>query len=107
MEQDKLGPYERLIGAVWDRMVRVLGVHTVMVVAQRALWMARLEYDQAALIDVQETGFCFDRVTQQCPDKSGVLAEELLMSLTDVVTKLVGLDMSRRIAADIDEVIKP
>jgi len=106
MEQGALDPLERLIGVAWDRMVRILGVHTVLVVAQRAVWMTKLKHNEATLIDVKDTGFDLKRLSEQSPTKCVAVAEELLMSLMSVVTKLVGLEMSRRIAADIDGVAK-
>lgn len=98
--------YDRLMRDVWSRMVKVLGIHTVLVIVQRALWSTRQAYDEAALIVLGDDGVDFTELRSKSPDKALSIMEEFLASLTGIMTRLIGIEMSRKIAQEIDEWVK-
>jgi hypothetical protein len=101
-----LEPYDALMANVWERLVRLLGIHTVLVLVERAHWMARESYNEASHISYGETGVSFSQLAATVkPERAREVATEFVGSLMSIMTRLVGLDISRRIAEELDTLI--
>jgi hypothetical protein len=90
---------------MWDRLVRMLGVHTVLVLVERARWIAKEQYNEAIHISFDESGISFAELeTQGDPGRVQATASEFVTSLMSIMTRLVGIEISKRIALELDQV---
>lgn len=97
--------YNDLANQTWQRMVNLVGVHTVIILVQRALWMTQQKYGEASRIELDETGISFNRLETASPDITKTLVEEFFGSLISILTRLVGRDIARKLAEEIDALI--
>lgn len=103
MSQDTLFLYSDLITRTWTRMVKLVGVHTVMILTKRAIWLTSQKYSEASLIKYDEDGFNLSGLLDYAnPKLAKETLEEFLGSLIDILTRLVGRDVTRKLAAEID-----
>ena len=54
-----LASQEARLADLWERMVRTIGIHTVGVLWERAVWEASRKYPDLALIQIGDTGISF------------------------------------------------
>lgn len=103
MAQDILFVYSSLIDKTWNRMVQLVGVHTVMILTKRALWLTSRKYSEADFIRYNEEGVFLAELAEGCePELIKVVLEEFLSSLIDILTRLVGQDITRKLAEELD-----
>lgn len=106
MNQDILFLYSELITRTWNRMVNLVGLHTVMVLTKRALWLTCQRYSEAALIKYDGDGIHLDELLDKTrPKDAKAILEEFLSSLIDILTRLVGRDVTLKLAEEIDRVL--
>ena len=107
LDEEALNVSVRLIGSIWDRVVRVLGIHTALVLAERALWMTHERHDEASRISISEGGVSFAGLYNALlPAQAGAVAEDMLKSLASLITRLLGVEMSRTVAEELDQMLK-
>ncbi|MEW6182901.1 MAG: hypothetical protein AB1500_06955 [Bacillota bacterium] len=96
--------YKDLADNIWSKMVNLIGVHTVMVLVQRAVWITGQNYDEAKSIQFNKEGitFQFEGVER---GRAKAVFEEFIASLVEILTRLVGRDIVQRII-EIDDTIK-
>lgn len=91
---------------MWNRVVMMLGIHTVLILVERARWITQQQYNEALHITFDETGVSFDELEKQCgTDQAQATASEFISSLVTILTRLVGMDISRRVAQEVDHVL--
>ncbi|MEW6173481.1 MAG: hypothetical protein AB1510_10545 [Bacillota bacterium] len=94
--------YQDLADNTWSKMVNLVGVHTVMVLVQRAVWLTSQKYDEAKSIEFSKEGisFKFEGVERE---RAKAVIEEFIASLMEILTRLVGKDVVQKIVG-IDEI---
>ena len=97
--------YSSLANRAWQRMVNLVGVHTVMVLVQRAVWLTRQKYVEAEMIGFSEAGISFDELQVVAPEQVRALVEEFISSLMGILTSLVGKEITQKLVQEIDEII--
>lgn len=93
-QQSLDGHQARLIG-LWERMVRTLGVYSVNVLLDRAIWQAAQQYPELAGIQYSDTGLSFATLADAPLDERAyeALHDEILL----IMARLLGRDMARRL----------
>jgi len=99
--------YSNLVNQTWKRMVKIVGVHTVIILTKRALWMTSQKYIEADSIRFDEEGIYFDALASNSDAQlMKAVMEEFFSSLVDILTRLVGRDMTRKLAVEIDALLE-
>lgn len=107
MNQDILFLYSELITRTWNRMVNLVGVHTVMVLTKRALWLTCQKYSEAALIKYDADGIHLDELLDKTePKDAKATLEEFMGSLIDIYTRLVGREETLKLNEEFYRVCK-
>ncbi len=103
MVSEGLAVYDQLARKSWDRMVAMVGVHTVMILAQRAVWLTRQNYEEADAIRLDEDGLSLLDLAHVCDeDRAGLVAGEFFTCLFGILSRLVGQEMARKMSGDLD-----
>jgi hypothetical protein len=89
-----------------ERMIQSIGVHTVNVLIDRAIWEASRKHPALALIEHDEAGLSFDALNARYgnQDTSDLVAgfEDLTAELLMILTRLLGRDIAHRLAQEIE-----
>ena len=103
---DPLDLYTSLLQRAWQRMVDLVGIHTVMVMPQRALWMTRQKYGEAELIHFDEGGFSFKELEILDRERLKALVEEFVSTMLGILAGLLGKEFTEKLAHEIDELLE-
>jgi DNA-directed RNA polymerase subunit F len=101
-EENVIVIYNDLFLKTWHNMVSIVGIHTVKVLVQRSLWQTRQNYAEAELIQVTEEGIYFEELRELDPEKLKEMLEDFFSSLINILTRLVGEEISQKLAEGID-----
>jgi hypothetical protein len=109
--QNPLAPYEDRLLDLRERMIRTIGVHTVNVLMERAIWEAARQYPELSLIERTGEGLSFaalerayaDRPQQEIADAFSDLTSELLL----ILARLLGKEMAQRLAEELETRMRP
>lgn len=101
-----LADAETRLSELWDRMVQTIGIHTVNVLMDRAIWDASRKHPELALIQHTDAGLSFPALNETYADRSprevteafGDLSSELML----ILARLLGRDMAQRLAAELE-----
>ncbi len=104
-QESILAPYEQRLTDLWEHMVRAIGIHTVNVLMERAIWQAAQEYPDLGLIRRTDEGLDFSAYEEAAagkPEKEIAAAFERLTSeLLLILARLLGREMAERLAAEL------
>lgn len=106
MSDDIVILYNDLANKTWKRMVNLVGVHTVMVLVQRAVWTTCQKYGEAEAIEINEEGISFQALEKEADsERIKLVVEEFFGSLIGILTRLVGMDITQKLAKEIDTIL--
>jgi hypothetical protein len=101
---NRLALYEERLVSLWERLVRTLGIHTVRVLLDRAIWQTAQRHPEIALIH-HNSGLTFDALEKTYATRP---EEEIEAAFTDLVAemllilaRLLGREMAQRLAEDL------
>lgn len=101
MPYDLEGQQARL-NALWQRLVHTLGVHSVNVLLDRAIWQAAQQYPALASIRHDDDGLSLGalagRPVEDADAAFNLLHDEMLL----VLARLLGQDMARRLLDELE-----
>ena len=104
---NRLALHEARLVALWERLVRTLGVHTVRVLVDRALWQAAQRHPDLALLHHDEAGLRFEALEQSCATRS---QDEIEAAFTDlsaelllVLARLLGKEVAQRLIREVTD----
>lgn len=99
-----LALYEERLVSLRERLVTTLGVHTVRVLLDRAIWQTAQRHPNMALIHHDDAGLTFAALEQSHATRP---KEELEAAFTDlsaemllILARLLGPEMARRTCAE-------
>ncbi len=103
--EDLLAPYEARLVDLWERMVRTIGIHTVNVLFDRAVWEASQQHPELALIEHDDNGLVFEALNRSFADKpEGEIAaafNDLTSELLLILARLLGKEMAQRLSEEL------
>lgn len=89
-----------------DRMIESIGVHTVNVLIDRAIWEASKKHPELSLIEHGDAGLSFQALNARYVqrDTSEVVAafDDLNLELLVILTRLLGREIAERLAREIE-----
>ena len=94
--------YDELFQKTWEKMVSIVGIHTVMVLVQRSLWQTRQTHPEAELITISEDGVSFEALEELDARQLKQMLEHFFTSLVDILARLVGEEITHKIAEGIN-----
>ena len=101
---NRLALYEERLVSLWERLVMTLGIHTVRVLLDRAIWQTAQRHPEIALIH-HDSGLTFDALEKNYATRP---EEEIEAAFTDLVAemllilaRLLGREMAQRLAEDL------
>ncbi|MBI4498690.1 MAG: hypothetical protein HY689_12420 [Chloroflexi bacterium] len=103
--ESKLAPFEAQLVDLWDRLVRTIGVHTVNVLMERAIWEASRRHPELALIERQDDHLDFVALEKSLagrPESEIATAfNDLYTELLLILARLLGKEMALRLAEEL------
>jgi hypothetical protein len=107
--ESPLFPQEARLTSLWSRMVTTVGIHTVNVLFERAIWEVSEAHPELALIERSDKGLVFTAVEQAYPAHElpaiATAFDDLMSQLLLILTRLLGEEMAERVAAELT--VKP
>jgi hypothetical protein len=96
--------YEERLAALWQRLVATLGIHTVRVLLDRAIWQTAQRHPDIALIQRDDGGLTFEDL-EKCyatrpPEQIEAAFNDLIAELRLILVRLLGREMARRTYTD-------
>src|ERR671926_466732 len=82
---NRLALYEQRLVSLWERLVTTLGIHTVRVLLDRALWQTAQRHPEIALIH-HDSGLTFDALEKTFATRP---EEEIEAAFTDLVAEML------------------
>ncbi len=105
MQEHGLALQEERLLALRERMVRAIGIHTLNVLLERAIWEASRTHPELAFLERTEDGLSFAALEQACAGKSEQEVSDAFNELTEalllILARLLGKDMAQRLAEDL------
>lgn len=94
--------HQARLHGLWERLVHTLGVHTVNVLLDRAIWQVAQQYPALARIQWSDQGLSFTELAGRPLDSAdeafGALYDEMLM----ILARLLGREMAQRLVAELN-----
>jgi hypothetical protein len=104
--QDKFTSYEERLSELWERMVRGIGIHTVNVLMERAIFQASQRHPELELIERTDEGLRYGALEAALKDRpESDIAEafnDLVSELLLIMTRLLGTEMAHRLVAELE-----
>lgn len=88
-----------------ERMVRTLGIHTVNVLLDRAIWEASQRHPELALIQRNDEVLSFvalEKAYAAKPEDAAAAFNDLSSELMLILARLLGREMAQRLAAELE-----
>jgi|GEM_PF-1769009 hypothetical protein len=102
---NRFAPYEERLQGLWERMVRAIGIHTVNVLMERAIWQASQKHPELAFIEHGDEGLsftAFEQAAANLPTEQVAEAfEDLSSELMLILARLLGREMAERLAHEL------
>ncbi|UNC91946.1 hypothetical protein [Candidatus Contubernalis alkaliaceticus] len=104
---DVITLYNDLANIIWQRIIDIAGIHSAIVLVQRTTWITQQKYSEAEAIQFDKKGISFLGLKEKAEEeKLKLIIEEFFASLINILTRLIGEDISNKIAQEINEIIK-
>jgi len=105
VQKTKFAANEERLLQLRERMIRMIGIHTVNVLIERAIWEASQKYPELSLIDRSDDNLSFaaleqayaDRPQQEIDEAFSDLISELLL----IMARLLGREMAERLSEEL------
>ncbi len=105
-ETDVITLYNDLANIIWQRIIDIAGIHSAIVLVQRTTWITQQKYAEAEAIQFDEKGISFLGLKEKAEEeKLKLVIEEFFASLINILTRLIGEDISNKIAQEINDII--
>jgi hypothetical protein len=105
---NNLALHEARLVALWERLVRTLGIYTARVLLDRALWQAAQRHPDLTLLHHDDAGLRFEALQQSYATRP---QEEIEAAFTDlsaellfVLARLLGREVAQRLLREITDV---
>jgi hypothetical protein len=100
---NRLALHEARLVALWERLVRTLGIHTVRVLLDRALWQTAQRHPDLALLHHDEVGLSFGALEQSYATRP---QEEIEAAFDDLSAELL-LILARLLGRENENFLRP
>lgn len=104
--QRKLAPHEARLMPLRERMVRSLGIHTVNVLLERAIWETSRRHPALALLQRTDDGVSFDALEKRYADAPQEDIDrafnDLYSEMLLILARLLGKEMAQRLAQEFE-----
>jgi hypothetical protein len=98
---NRLERYEKRLVSLWERSVTTLGIHTVHVLLDRAIWQTAQRHPDIALIQHDDSGLSFDALEERYatrPQKEIAAAfDDLSAEMLRILARLLGWETAQRL----------
>lgn len=102
---NRLSVYEQRLLDLRERMIRTIGIHTVNVLMERAIWEASQKHPELALIERTDETLSFTRLEQvyagRPEQEISEAFEDLNAELLLILARLLGREMAQRLAEEL------
>lgn len=89
--------HEARLTALWEQLVHTLGVHSINVLLDRAIWQVAQQYPAMSKIQYSDQGISFAGLEEEemdyADDAFNVLYDQMML----ILARLLGQDMARRL----------
>lgn len=89
--------YQEMIGSIYRTVGGAIGVHVMMLVVERSIWLIRLSQPAADLITFDEEGISLEALNQAYPEEAAGVASELILALVSTLGRLVGEQIAKQL----------
>lgn len=89
--------YQEMIGTIYRTVGGALGIHVMMLVVERSVWLIRSSHPAATLITFDEEGISLEALNQAHPEEAAGVASELVLALLSTLGRLVGEQIAQQL----------
>jgi hypothetical protein len=101
---DTLAVHEERLVSLWERLVTMLGIHTVRVLLARALWQTAQRHPDIALLQHDDGHLTFDaletRYATRPHEEIEAAFDDLSAELWLILARLLGREMAQQTSTD-------
>jgi hypothetical protein len=96
---------EERLASLWERSVTTLGIHTVHVLLDRAIWQTAQRHPNIALIQHDDSGLSFDALEESYAtrpqEEIAAAFDDLSAEMLLLLARLLGWEIAQRLAEDL------
>ena len=100
---DTIAVYEESLVSLWERLVTTLGIYTVRVLLDRAIWQTAQRHPNIALLQHDDGGLTFEALETRYATRPQREIEAAFSDLTAelllIVDRLLGREMAQQLCA--------
>ena len=104
--QPRLAPHEARLVPLWERMVRSLGIHTVNVLLERAVWEVSRQHPELALLERTDHGLSFEALEKSYAGRPQEDVDrafnDLYSEMVGILSRLLGWEMAQRLSQELE-----
>ena len=101
----RLALYEERLVRLWNILVTTLGIHTVRVLLDRAVWQTAQRYPDIALLQHDDSGLSFEALEQsyatQPQEEIEATFNDLFAEMLSILTRLLDRKQVQYLAAEL------
>jgi hypothetical protein len=102
---NRLERYEERLVSLWARSVTTLGIHTIHVLLDRAIWQTAQRHPDIALIQHDDSGLSFDALEEsyatRLQEEIAAAFDALSAEMLRILARLLGREMAQRLDEDL------
>jgi len=86
--------YTNAVNDVFDSVVKSVGIHVTLLITERALWLTKHKYEEAALINFSEDGIDLAKLQEIDPERAKLIILSLIKNISTTLSQLVGKQLA-------------
>lgn len=102
MQSVDVQSYEETIGTIYRAVGGAIGVHVMMMVVERSIWLMRSSHPEVALVTFDEEGISLRALSEAHPDEAGRVASSLILGIVATLGRLVGKQVAQQLTEQLE-----
>jgi len=99
-----MNTYNTMLNDVFDSVKQPIGIHVMLLVAERALWQTRNKYEEASMITFFEDGICLDGLSKIDPERAKLISYSYVISIIATLGPLVGKQLAHQLTEQLEDI---
>lgn len=96
--------YKSILNEMFFSIVKAVGIHASLLIVEHSLWKITQKYEEASCIIFDEAGIVLEGLSPLDNEKAQLISKELMISMVDTLSRLVGEQIAHQLMQTIEEV---
>ena len=93
--------YAHTVNEVFKALNQSIGIYVTLLVTERALWLTKNKYEEAALISFSESGIDLDELLTLDPERAKQITLSFIKNITTTLSHLVGKQLAHKLTEEL------